>query len=65
MGAKKAPPKTPKLALSLEEFVEVATAAAIRASAAAAKKDPRYGKWPIWIGIVIRPPDNIQTPSEG
>ena len=59
------PKKTPKLALSFEDFLEAATAAAVRASAKAAKQDPKYGNWPIWIGIIIRPPDKIDNPSEG
>jgi len=52
---------TPRSGLSFEEFVEAATAAAVRASARAAVENPQYGHWPIWVGIIIRPPDNIQT----
>ena len=52
---------TPRSGLSFEEFLETATAAAARASARAAQENPKFGHWPIWIGIIIRPPDNIQT----
>ncbi|MEK6371339.1 MAG: hypothetical protein AABO58_01460 [Acidobacteriota bacterium] len=40
--------------LSFEEFVEVAVAAAARATEKA--KLPG-GHYPIWVGIIIRPPD--------
>lgn len=52
---------TPRSGLSFEEFLEAATAAAVRASARATRENPQYGHWPIWVGIIIRPPDNIQT----
>jgi hypothetical protein len=52
---------TPRSALSFEAFIEAATAAAVRASAQAAQNDPTYRHWPIWVGIIIRPPDNIET----
>ena len=55
---------TPRSGLSFEDFIETATAAAIRATS----RDERYHHWPIWVGIIIRPPDNIQTignPSKG
>lgn len=52
---------TPRSALSFEEFIEAATAAAVRASAKAAQNDPKYQHWPIWVGIIIRPPDKFET----
>jgi hypothetical protein len=52
---------TPRSALSFEEFIEAATAAAVRASARAGQTDPKYHHWPIWVGIIIRPPDHIET----
>ena len=51
--------ETPRAALSFEDFIETATAAALRASARAAQNDPNYRHWPIWVGLIIRPPDNI------
>jgi hypothetical protein len=58
----------PRSGLSFEEFVEAATSAAVRASvkasAEAAKAGGRPGDfrpWPIWIGIIIRDPENIQA----
>ncbi len=52
---------TPRSALSFEEFIEAATAAGLRASAQAARNDPNYQHWPIWVGIIIRPPDKFET----
>ena len=52
---------SPRSALSFEEFIEAATAAAVRATARAAQNDPKYQHWPIWVGIIIRPPDKIET----
>jgi hypothetical protein len=53
--------ETPRSGLSFEEFVEAATGAAMRASSRAAQNDPKYQHWPIWVGIIIRPPDKFET----
>lgn len=58
----------PRSGISFEEFVEAATSAAVRASvrasAEAAKASGRPGDirpWPIWIGLIIRDPETVQT----
>lgn len=53
--------QVPRTALSFEDFIEAATAAALRATERAAKNDPRYKPPPIWVGIIIRPPDKVET----
>ena len=57
--------------LSFEEFVEAATAAGVRASVRASAETAAIGgtkpgtvrPWPIWVGIVIRPPEDFQLPG--
>jgi len=62
----------PRAGISFEEFVEAATAAGVRASLRASAEaglvsGPKPGgtirPWPIWLGIIIRPPEDFQLPS--
>jgi len=62
----------PRSGISFEEFVESATAAGVRASVRASAEAALIGgtkpgggirPWPIWVGIVIRPPEDFQLPG--
>ena len=61
----------PRSGLSFEEFVEAATSAGVRASVRASAEaaatiggtKPGVRPWPIWIGLIIRPPDDFQLPG--
>lgn len=53
-------------ALSFEDFIEAATAAAVRATAKVAKRpdgtiDDQYLPYPIWVGIIIRDRGDIKA----
>ena len=59
----------PRSGISFEEFVEAATAAGVRASVRASaetgltKPGGNIRPWPIWIGLIIRPPEDFQLPG--
>lgn len=57
----------PRSPLSFEDFIEAATSAALRAQKNAFK-DERFRPRPIWVGIIIRDFDDIQSvghPQQG